>query len=278
MYSYLRHLKGDSCQDLDRECRCGDATSVDASIRVAEIGCGAGWSSIYLSSGFCNIHVDGIDVDSKSIELAHLNAFNHSKQLQQRKRLDHISSSSGTEQQRSKLQFAVGDLDELPRVLSEGSYDLVTMFECLHHMDGPVYALQQAKKLLKPKYLSYPGGIVLIAEERMEDRLEDMLPAQSIKSSNPQLDSGSSSNGSESHNCNCSINNNNNAVAKWVYIFSLFNCLPQTVKSMKRENSSAPAGAAMNPSLIKQSALQAGFSSVYIVHENECWRFYQCNL
>ena len=38
--------------------------------RVADVGCGTGWSSISIARAFPGIHVDGIDIDAGSIERA----------------------------------------------------------------------------------------------------------------------------------------------------------------------------------------------------------------
>ncbi|WP_253905742.1 class I SAM-dependent methyltransferase [Arthrobacter sp. H5] len=43
-------------------------------IRIADIGCGAGWSSIALSRAFPSASVEGFDVDSASLALARANA------------------------------------------------------------------------------------------------------------------------------------------------------------------------------------------------------------
>ncbi|MCI0564803.1 MAG: class I SAM-dependent methyltransferase, partial [Nitrososphaera sp.] len=46
----------------------------DPSARVADIGCGAGWSSIGIARSYPKVQVDGYDLDQPSIEMAHLNA------------------------------------------------------------------------------------------------------------------------------------------------------------------------------------------------------------
>src|SRR5512134_2368012 len=42
--------------------------------RVADIGCGYGWSSLGMAKGYPRIHVDGFDLDAPSIERARQNA------------------------------------------------------------------------------------------------------------------------------------------------------------------------------------------------------------
>ena len=42
----------------------------DTAARVADIACGAGWSSIAVAKAYPNVRVDGFDLDKPSIELA----------------------------------------------------------------------------------------------------------------------------------------------------------------------------------------------------------------
>ena len=46
----------------------------DPPARVADIGCGFGWSSIGIAQGYPKVHVDGFDLDAPSIEKAQENA------------------------------------------------------------------------------------------------------------------------------------------------------------------------------------------------------------
>src|SRR5262245_51638097 len=43
----------------------------DPPARVADIGCGYGWSSLGMAKGYPNVYVDGFDLDAPSIERAH---------------------------------------------------------------------------------------------------------------------------------------------------------------------------------------------------------------
>ena len=45
----------------------------DPPARVADIGCGAGWSSIGIASSYPNVRVDGFDLDRASVDLANSN-------------------------------------------------------------------------------------------------------------------------------------------------------------------------------------------------------------
>ncbi len=108
--------------------------------KVADIGMGAGWSSIGLVQAYANILVDGFDLDEPSVELARQNA-----------------REAGLN---GRLNFHIRDAadDELA-----GNYDLVTMFEALHDMPDPVGALRTARRLLKEH------GTVIIVDERVGD-------------------------------------------------------------------------------------------------------------
>ncbi len=112
----------------------------DPPARVADIGCGYGWSSLGIARGYPKVLVDGFDLDAPSIERARWNA--------KRSRLA------------ERVRFQVRDAGD-PSFA--GRYDLVTAFECLHDMNNPVGALQTMRRLLKK------DGIVLIVDERVGD-------------------------------------------------------------------------------------------------------------
>jgi SAM-dependent methyltransferase len=108
--------------------------------RVADIGCGYGWSSLGMARGYPNIHVDGFDLDAPSIERARENA-----------KRNHLAD---------RVQFQVRDAGD---ALLAGQYDLVTAFECVHDMSNPVGALQTMYRLVKK------DGTVLVVDERVGD-------------------------------------------------------------------------------------------------------------
>jgi SAM-dependent methyltransferase len=108
--------------------------------RVADIGCGAGWSSIGLAQAYPHARVDGFDLDAPSIEMARLNA-----------------RSAGLN---GRVQFHVRDVSD-PGLA--GQYDLVTAFECVHDMSDPVGALRVMRQL------AGEAGTVIIADERVGD-------------------------------------------------------------------------------------------------------------
>jgi 2-polyprenyl-3-methyl-5-hydroxy-6-metoxy-1,4-benzoquinol methylase len=112
--------------------------------RVAEIGCGVGWSSIALAQGFPNASIDALDLDAASIEQAQRNA-----------RLSGVAD---------RIAFHVASAEAAPL---SGAYDLVTAFECIHDMAYPVQALRRMRELARPV------GAVLVADEAVGDSLEE---------------------------------------------------------------------------------------------------------
>ncbi len=114
--------------------------ATDPPARVADLGCGSGWSSIALARAYPAASVHGIDLDEASIEEARRNA----------------TAAAVTDRVRFDCQDA-GD----PALA--GRYDLVTLFETVHDMADPVAALHAAAALLSP------GGAVLIGDEKVAE-------------------------------------------------------------------------------------------------------------
>jgi SAM-dependent methyltransferase len=112
----------------------------DPPARVADIGCGAGWSSISIARAYPNVRVDGYDSDELSIELARSNA-----------------EEAGVA---DRVSFHLRDASD-PAL--EGQYDLATAFECVHDMGRPVEALGTMRRLVDE------GGAVIVTDERVED-------------------------------------------------------------------------------------------------------------
>jgi ubiquinone/menaquinone biosynthesis C-methylase UbiE len=112
--------------------------------RVADIGCGLGWSSISLAKGFPNSLVDAYDLDTASIEKA-----------------EALAQEEGVDEQ---VTFHVSAAEDIQQT---AVYDLVTAFEVIHDMAYPVEALKRMRQMLAP------GGVVLIADEAVGDTLEE---------------------------------------------------------------------------------------------------------
>jgi 2-polyprenyl-3-methyl-5-hydroxy-6-metoxy-1,4-benzoquinol methylase len=114
----------------------------DPHARVADIGCGAGWSSIGIAHAYPKVRVDGFDLDEASIVLANENL-----------------RGTGLE---DRVTFAVRDAGD-PTLA--GQYDLVAAFEMIHDLSRPVDVLRTMKNLVAP------GGAVLVVDERVNDDL-----------------------------------------------------------------------------------------------------------
>ncbi len=117
---------------------------LESGARVADIGCGLGWSSISLAKGFPAISVDGFDNDMASVEKA-----------------NNYAEKEGVS---NRVIFHAMSVEEIPL---NGKYDFITAFECIHDMAYPLEALSKMKELLSD------DGTVLISEEAVGDSLEE---------------------------------------------------------------------------------------------------------
>jgi SAM-dependent methyltransferase len=106
--------------------------------RVADVGCGCGWSSIAIARAYPSALVDGYDLDEPSIAVASENA-----------------RALGLE---DRVRFHVRDVAG-PSLA--GSYDLVAAFECVHDVAQPVPFLASMGRLAKD------DGVVLVMDERV---------------------------------------------------------------------------------------------------------------
>ncbi len=107
--------------------------------RVADLGCGTGFSTIALAKAFPDAHIVGIDSDTASIVDARRHA-----------------AEAGVQ-----VDFLCLDAGELA---SEGPFDLVTIFETLHDLARPIEVLRHVRKSLAGT------GVVLIADEKVAER------------------------------------------------------------------------------------------------------------
>jgi len=111
-----------------------------AGARVADIGCGHGWSAIGLADVYRNITVDGFDLDEPSVATAR----KHAAEAE----LDH------------RVRFHAIDAGDssIP-----GPYDVVAAFECIHDMPDPVSTLETMRRL------AGEDGIVVVMDERVSE-------------------------------------------------------------------------------------------------------------
>jgi SAM-dependent methyltransferase len=112
----------------------------DPPARVADIACGAGWSSVAIARAYPNAIVDGYDLDEASVELAREN----------------VAGSEVADRVTVHLRDA-GD----PELA--GSYELVTVFEAIHDMSRPVEVLRALRGL------ATEDGAVIVMDERVAD-------------------------------------------------------------------------------------------------------------
>ena len=109
--------------------------------RVADIGCGTGWSCIGMARAYPRVQVDGYDLDETSVKVAQQNV---------------MEENLG-----ERVNIQVRDAADASL---RGQYDLVTAFECVHDMSDPIRVLESMRRLVKP------DGAVLVVDERVGEK------------------------------------------------------------------------------------------------------------
>jgi ubiquinone/menaquinone biosynthesis C-methylase UbiE len=118
---YHNHLIGSWLPALD-----GVVEKLTRGAKVADVGCGDGWSTVTMAKAFPNSQFIGYDFHPASIDAAHAHAAAHGV-------TDNVMFEVGTAK-----DFAATGLD------------LVTFFDCLHDMGDPTGAAAHVRRSLKP--------------------------------------------------------------------------------------------------------------------------------
>jgi SAM-dependent methyltransferase len=123
----------------------GVIEKLERGARVADVGCGHGWSTVLMAKAFPNSQFIGYDFHPSSIGHAVAHAQEHG-----------VTANT---------RFQVATAKNYP----EKDFDLVTFFDCLHDMGDPAGASAHVRQSLKP------DGAWMIVEPMAGDRLEDNL-------------------------------------------------------------------------------------------------------
>ena len=123
----------------------GVVAKLERGAKVADVGCGHGWSTVLMAKAFPKSQFIGYDFHAGSIEDARAHAREH-----------------GVD---ANARFEVAPAKQLPN----RDFDLVTCFDCLHDMGDPAGAAAHIRSALKP------DGTWMVVEPMAGDRLEDNL-------------------------------------------------------------------------------------------------------
>jgi 2-polyprenyl-3-methyl-5-hydroxy-6-metoxy-1,4-benzoquinol methylase len=130
-----------SIPDVDATLRAGG--------RVADVGCGLGWSSIGIALAYPDVTVDGYDIDRPSIEAARRNA--REAGVDDRVRFHAVDAAA----------LDAGSMDA--GTVAGPAYDAVFAFECIHDLPDPVGVLAAMRRL------AGADGAVVVMDERVAE-------------------------------------------------------------------------------------------------------------
>lgn len=139
--NYATHLVKSWIPALD-----GVEDKLKRGIEVADVGCGHGISTILMAKAYPKSHFVGYDYHEASIKTARDRA-----------------KAAGVE---DRVQFKVAKGDDY-----QGTFDLVTSFDCLHDMADPLGTARHTKESLRP------DGTWMIVEPRAGDDVSENLNA-----------------------------------------------------------------------------------------------------
>jgi SAM-dependent methyltransferase len=180
---------------------------LEAGASVLDAGCGVGWSSIAVAEQYPRVSVHGVDLDEASIVEARQHA-----------------ADRGVD---DRVTFTVANGNE---PLGEDRYDLACLFETLHDMGDPIGVLRAVHDALRP------GGVVLIADERVSDQF--VAPA--------------------------------GAIERLQFAFSVLHCLPATMA----ESTAVANGTILRTPTVERWSEEAGFSMSVLDVDHLFWKLY----
>ncbi|HUD90927.1 class I SAM-dependent methyltransferase [Sphingobium sp.] len=123
----------------------GVEARLHAGIRVADIGCGVGFSTLLMAQAYPQSRFTGYDFHAPSIEEARRHAQAHGLA--------------------DRVEFEVATAKDVPG----RDFDLVTMYDCLHDMGDPRGCAKHMRDILAP------NGSWMIVEPMAGDRPQDNL-------------------------------------------------------------------------------------------------------
>ena len=113
--------------------------------KVADVGCGVGFSTLLMAQAYPQSHFTGYDFHEPSIEDARRHAQEHGLS--------------------DRVRFEVAAAKDI----AEKDFDFITMYDCLHDMGDPKGCAAHMRRILTP------GGSWMIVEPIAGDRPEDNL-------------------------------------------------------------------------------------------------------
>ncbi|MFE1171736.1 class I SAM-dependent methyltransferase [Streptomyces sp. NPDC058773] len=121
----------------------GVPEKLERGARVADIGCGYGYSTTLMAQAFPRSHFHGFDFHRPSIEAAR-----------------GIAEDEGLS---DRVSFEVATAQDFPG----GDFDLITFFDCLHDTGDPGGALHHAEEALAD------GGVCMVVEPNASEHAEE---------------------------------------------------------------------------------------------------------
>lgn len=123
----------------------GVVEKLGAGAKIADMGCGAGVATLKMAEAFPNSEFHGYDISRYALERAAANL---------------------AESKAGNVTFHAADLEAMPE---NGSFDLITTFDCIHDMAHPSDVIRSIRAAIKP------DGTWFIADVHCGENLEANL-------------------------------------------------------------------------------------------------------